>query len=364
MPEMPIDVTPLPAGPTRRQRYMFWVILACLSAFFAETISGSFPYSFVHPLGWVLVVPLYGLHTLVLAFVVFKVGRPRFSTLFIAGCIFGMYEAYVTKVLWNPPWETLADPVSRLGGVAVVELGVISFCWHPFMAFIVPLAVALTLTSSPGLLEAMPGRLARWLRHREWTFLVALAVWAGLVMGSQVYPLTAVAANAITMLAMMLLVRRFMADTGGRFTMDQLLPDQREVMWLLGALLLYFGLTGPLMRAEALPGLVPQLIVVLIYVALIYLLKRSIDRGNLEGPVSPWRPSLDMGRSLTLFGIYVAVAVATSVMAMLLLGPFFLILSWFAWGAIAILSLGHSVLDSFRGGAPSGEGTSELQPSD
>jgi hypothetical protein len=335
-----------PSGPTKRQRYLFWLILALLSAFFAETISGSFPYSFVHPLGWILVVPLYGLHTLVLAFVVFKLGRPRFSTLFIAGCIFGMYEAYVTKVLWNPPWESVAEPITRLGGIAVVELGVISFCWHPFMAFIVPVAVATALTSSPGLMEAMPGRLDRWLRNKEWNLLMALAVWAGLVMGSQVHPVTAVLANGSTLVVMALVVHYFMRETGGRYTMEQLLPDQREAMWLLAPLLLYFAITGPLMRPEALPGPGPQAIVIALYAVLFALLWRSIRVGRAQGRVAPWRPGLDMRKARTLFTIYMALAVLTSILAALLIGPLFLVLSWVAWAAIAILSMGYSVLDS------------------
>jgi len=350
MEDIPIDVRPGPAGPTRRQKVLFWLILAFLSSFFAEVISGSFPYPFVNPLGLVMVVPLYGLHTLVLAFVVFRLGRPRFSTLFIAGCIFGMYEAYITKVLWNPPWETIAEPTTRLGGIAVVELGVISFCWHPFMAFIVPVAVALALTSSPGLMEAMPRRLERWLRHKEWAFMVALAIWGGLVMGSQVDPLTAGLANVSALVVMFLLVRQFMKETGGRFTMEQLLPDDREVMWLLGGLLIYFAVTTALMRPEALPGFGPQLIVILIYAGLFLLLKRSIDRGNAEGPVAPWRPTLDMDSSLTLFGIYTATAVVTSILAMLFLGPLFLFLSWIVWAVIAIFSLGYSVMDALSRG--------------
>lgn len=348
MEDLPIDVPALPSGPTKGQRYLFWLILAFLSAFFAEVISGSFPYPFVHPLGLVMVVPLYGLHTLVLAYVVFKVGRPRFSTLFIAGCIFGMYEAYITKVLWNPPWETLAEPTMRLGGVAIMELGVIAFCWHPFMAFIVPLAVAMVLTSSRGMMEAMPERLERWLRHRQWALLLALAVWSGLVMGSQVTPVTAVLANVTALVVMFFILHHFMERTGGRYTMEQLLPDRREAMWLLGGLLLYYGITGPLMRPEALPGFGPQLLIALMYALLFVLLKRSIDVGRAEraeGAVAAWRPSLDRSSALTLFGVYIATATVTSILALLLLGPLFLVLSWFVWALIAVLSFGFSVKD-------------------
>ena len=350
-------------GPSKRDRYLFWLVLALLSSFFAEVISGSFPYPFVHPLGLVMVVPLYGLHTLVLAHVVFRIGRPRFSTLFIAGCIFGMYEAYITKVLWNPPWETIAEPTTRLGGVAVVELGVIAFCWHPFMAFIVPLAVAVVLTSSPGLMEAMPRRLEGWLRTREWGLLVALAVWSGLVMGSQVAPHTALLANVAALVILLLLVRSFMGRTGGRYTMEELLPDGGEVRWLLVTLLAYYAITGPLMRPEALPGLGPQLLVLVIYAVLFILLKASIDRGRAQGPVSPWRPRLVVRSSLVLFGVYTATAVVTSVIAGLFLGPLFLVLSWFAWAAVAVLSMGFSIKDVLDRRAPDPpDGTPELQP--
>jgi hypothetical protein len=337
-----------PTGPTRGQRYLFWLILVLLSTFFAEVISGSYPYPFVLPPGLVMVVPLYGLHILVLAHLVFRVGRPRFSTLFIAGCIFGMYEAYITKVLWNPPWETVAEPTTRLGGVAIVELGVIAFCWHPFMAFIVPLTVAVTLTSSPGLLEAMPRVLGGWFRNGERRLTVTLAIWGGLVMGAQVVPLTAALANIVALVIVLVPVWTFIRWTGRRFTMEELLPDGREALWLLAALLAYYALAGPLMRPEALPGLGPQLVVVAIYVVLFLLLKATIDRGRARGPVSPWRPSLTVPSSLVLFGLYTLVAVVGSVLALLLLGPLFLLLSWFVWAAVAILSMGYSVMDAFR----------------
>lgn len=86
-------------GPSRGQRLLFCIILGCLSCFFAEVVSGSYPYPFTTPWGLLSVFPLYTLHTLVLASLVYRRGRPRFSTLYQAGCVFGMYEAYVTKVL-------------------------------------------------------------------------------------------------------------------------------------------------------------------------------------------------------------------------------------------------------------------------
>jgi hypothetical protein len=331
--------------PTRCQKYLFWLVLAFLSTFFAEVLSGSFPYPFVNPLGYILVVPLYGLHILVLAFIVFKVGRPRFSTLFVAGCIFGMYEAYVTKVLWNPPWEIVGEPTVRLGGVAVMELGVIAFFWHPFMAFIVPLAVATALTSSRGLLEAMPARLQGWLRHKELNVMFALAVWGGLVMGSQVLPTTAILANISNLVVLGIVLHYFMKETKGRFTMEELLPDWKEVKNLFAALLAYYALSTALLRPEALPGLGPQVAIALIYVLLFLLLWSTIEVGRRPSIPRAWRPHLDRSRALRLYGTYMATAVVTSFVA-LFIGPVFLLLSWFVWAAIAIISMSFSVKDA------------------
>ncbi|MFO7944382.1 MAG: hypothetical protein R6U51_08825 [Anaerolineales bacterium] len=78
-----------------------------------------FPY--FHAWGLLVVVPLYGLHILVLAHLVYRSPQPHFPSLIFAGMLFGLYEAYLTKVLWDPPWgEALI-----IGGVAPLK----PWCW-------------------------------------------------------------------------------------------------------------------------------------------------------------------------------------------------------------------------------------------
>src|SRR5512138_349608 len=126
-----------PPAPSRRVRMLFWLILGALSTFFAEVVCGSAPFALVDGGGLLLVLPLYGLHTLVLGTLVLgRPGRVSFGALFLAGVLFGLYEGYITKVLWNPPWDAEAF---RLGGVAVLSTLMLALFWHPFMAFIVPL---------------------------------------------------------------------------------------------------------------------------------------------------------------------------------------------------------------------------------
>jgi len=355
MDDLAIEVNAV-SGPSRRHRVLFCIILGCLSTFFAEVISGSYPYPFTTPWGLIGVWPLYTLHTLILATIIFRMGRPRFSTLFIAGCIFGMYEAYITKVLWTPPWNAEAF---RVAGVAIVEMDAISFFWHPFMAFIIPLAVAVLLTSNSRIMEAMPAIVQRWLGQKERRFLFVVAIWAGLVMGGQVDPLTAVLANLIALGVIGVLFFVFMRETEGRYAMESLLPRGRELWGLVGALAVYYIITGIFLRPELLPGLGPQLAIVIIYALLIIVLKLTIDVGRTTTPAQGWRPRIDRRLALQLFTVYTVTALASSLSG---LGLVFLMISWIVWGIVAILCLGFSLKDAFGGHPtpdPTGTSTSD-----
>jgi hypothetical protein len=117
------------------RKILFWLIAAMVSTYSAEVISGSFPFPFFRLWGWGVLMPIYGLHLIVLAAVVFRWGKPNFRTLYLAGMLFGLYEAYITKILWMPRW---------FGGLSLAHLGiaevlVLVVWWHPIMSFIVPL---------------------------------------------------------------------------------------------------------------------------------------------------------------------------------------------------------------------------------
>ena len=124
----------------RTHKYLFWLNLGLLSTFFAEVISGSDLFPFFHPWGILLVVPLYLLHTLIMITLVYRLGRPTLPALYFAGTLFGLYEAYITKVLWNPDW----GEVFKLAEIAVFEVLVLVFFWHTWMSFIFPLLAAET----------------------------------------------------------------------------------------------------------------------------------------------------------------------------------------------------------------------------
>ncbi len=83
----------------KKIRYTFWLLLGVLSTVIPEVIAGSDIYPFFKITDYLIVIPLYTLHSLVLWYVIWNWGKPRLYNLFPAGAIFGLYEAYMTKVI-------------------------------------------------------------------------------------------------------------------------------------------------------------------------------------------------------------------------------------------------------------------------
>jgi len=314
---------PQPKRPTSIQKLLFWGILGALSVFFAEVTVGSSPFAFFDAWGVLVVCPLYLLHLLVLARIAFAGGRPRFPALFFAGVLFGLYEAYMTKQLWNPDWSS--DPM-RVGGVAVFETIILVFLWHPVMAFLVPLLVAeTTLCSSRHVARALPRRLQRMLFGKRGTaVLFALAVLLGLLLSSTHtrrpsagHVFVSGLASVCVLFLLVWLWRR--ATRGVRLALPDLLPTRREMVMLCACLALQYVGLGMVLRPEALPGLGPQASVWLLYVAAIAGLWLSLRRpqpASLFGPPeSPDRFSWRLWLGLA------TVLVVTATGSRLLLGP-------------------------------------------
>ena len=88
---------------SNKMRFLLLFLLSITSVFFAEVLSGSTKYPLYDIWGILVVIPLYGLHTILLLYIIYKfVGNQKilFSTMYFGGVLFGLYEAYLTKVLF------------------------------------------------------------------------------------------------------------------------------------------------------------------------------------------------------------------------------------------------------------------------
>jgi len=279
--------------PSGRSKVFFWLILGALSTYFAEVWSGSQIYTFYNPLSYLLVIPLYTLHTLFLWTLVWRYGRPWFYALFPAGCLYGLYEAYITKVLWNPTW---ASEFPRVFGIALTETMVLVLFWHCFMSFIIPLLLAEAIfTSSSEIYSLLPPWALRVVRVIKQKRLYYVLPVLGGVFQSTGAPtvLDAALSGIMTTLFVVVLMVLWRRRVGVTYSMRDLLPDTRQFK-INGVLLLaYYLITGVTMRPEEIPGLGAQATVWVLYLffgALLYLgIKRSktLEGNGLELHLNP-----------------------------------------------------------------------------
>lgn len=116
------------------------ILFGFLSMIFAEVFSGSSPLWFLGIWGWFVTLPLYWAHALLLLNLAMRYERTSLTQLYLWGIIFGLYEGWITKVIW----AGYMGDVPQFGtflGFAIGEFFVIGLFWHAVFSFIVPILV-------------------------------------------------------------------------------------------------------------------------------------------------------------------------------------------------------------------------------
>ncbi|MBN1259998.1 MAG: hypothetical protein JXB35_04880 [Anaerolineae bacterium] len=294
---------------------LFWLVLGAFSTFFAEVTCGSDPMPFFHTWGLLVVFPLYTLHTLALAYLVFTYGRPHWTALFAAGILFGLYEAYITKVIWSPFW---GPPLFEIGGIAVIETLVLTLFWHPLLSFYLPLCAAeITLTGSRIVAGYLPRRLRERLadpRVRSRRVVLTMALLGVLSGANAASPETALLSGLATTSTLLVLTLVWRAIAGATPpSIEMLLPNRRQFTVLAALLLLMYGSLGVMLNLEALPGFVPQALVWGCYAAAIALLRTSLKHSRTLPPsVTLPLPRPSLWRLLKLATGYTAISTAVA----------------------------------------------------
>lgn len=337
-----MDEKPLHSPPLKT-KLLFWFILGSFSVFFAEVVSGSYIFPYFTPWGLLVVMPLYTLHILVLSYVAFSRGRPVFYSLFIAGALFGMYEAYITKVLWIPTWGA---PIISVGGIALLESVVLVLFWHPFMSFIIPLYAAENLLTISRDASFLPDRFRKFVNFKN--SLLFLALLAGLLQSANIpSPAHSLLSGLSTTGWLILLVYIWKTRTNGEgYTMLQLLPSQKEFRVLFALLTSFYLITGVFIRPKALPGFFPQLLIWLIYGGLFVVLYHNLKKSS-EVPLSLTADSTAWFSWKTAFILSFIFTLASAISSAAHTGLFFMILMWVVGGIIGIMFLIQSIKSSF-----------------
>jgi hypothetical protein len=147
-PESVLAADPSEGAPSGlfRSRVLFARILIGLIVLIcAEVFSGaSLQKGLWHP--WTVLVSywLYFGHFFFFTTLAVRTGRTSLSALYLWGVLFGLYESWITKVIWFGYSGDGKFAMGHIGPYGFSELSMV-FIFHPVASFIVPLAVTCLL---------------------------------------------------------------------------------------------------------------------------------------------------------------------------------------------------------------------------
>jgi hypothetical protein len=123
------------------KRWPFIILIGCLSMFLAEVFAGSSQIWFIDPWSLLVTFPLYLGHLLLFLNLAMRTKKTSIPQLYFWGVLFGLYESWITKVLWFGYPGSEGAAFGLVGGIAILEFFTLVFFWHPILAFIMPILI-------------------------------------------------------------------------------------------------------------------------------------------------------------------------------------------------------------------------------
>jgi len=117
------------------------LLIGSLSMLFAEIFSGASQAWFISGWGLLLTFPLYLSHVLFFLWIALKFKKMSLPQLYLLGVIFGLYESWITKVLWSGYFDSNGPRLGTILGIGISEFPILVLFWHPIMSFITPVLV-------------------------------------------------------------------------------------------------------------------------------------------------------------------------------------------------------------------------------
>ena len=319
------------------------VILIC-----AEVFSGaSIQVGLWNPWTWVVTYWLYFAHFFFFTTLAVRTGRTSLWSLYLWGVLFGLYESWITKVIWHGYGGDGKFAMGSIGPYGYSEISMV-FIFHPVASFLLPLAVACLLC--PPLRRLFPDLAwftARSKAARVVQVYLVLSLATVLAMNSG-GPLN-LAGNLAFVLILLLVLSR-LARSGLSSS------DGRRIVvfgrWGFAGLCMYlillYGVTYPLLRPDGLPSAPVQLLTFVFYALAIAGLRLHRRREPLPGTAVEVE-----GRELRLvkilFGLLLALALVLSIFtgSPVLFLP--VVLTLIAWPPLGFLLTAVALVKGVRG---------------
>jgi hypothetical protein len=222
---------------SKRNKLVFLILLSLISVFFAEVISGSSRYPLFGYWGYLVVIPLYGIHTILFLYIIKKFAshkRILFSTLYFAGVLFGLYETYVTKVLWIG----LSDDPFILFNVSIIDYIVLVFFWHPIFSFVIPVLVFEKIASKTNyVFQGLPKVIKKFLNSKYGLSIALIIIGLFSAFNGQIESITLSELSILVPITGIILWI-YKKELQQKYSLDEMLPSKNEmiipVIYLIG----------------------------------------------------------------------------------------------------------------------------------
>jgi hypothetical protein len=123
----------------RLKKVLPLLLLGTLSVLFAEILAGSSQIWYINPFAIALLFSVYLGQILFFLWIAGHFQKTSLSALYFFGVIFGLYESWITKVLWAGYQASTGPGMGTFMGVGIAEFPILVFFWHPLLAFIAPI---------------------------------------------------------------------------------------------------------------------------------------------------------------------------------------------------------------------------------
>lgn len=267
---------------------MGWIVLIS-----AEMFSGaSLGSGFWSPWTLLLTYWLYFAHFFACTTLAVRTGRTSLTSLYWWGVLFGLYESWITKVIWAGFSGDGKLVLGHVGPWGMVELSMV-FVFHPVISLILPLVVACIL--HPPLQRLFPDLAwftgsSRWSRAFRTYLIVNLGAVVAMNSGG---PLNLALNVSFAALVLAVLSRLARAPLPAESVPSIVVFGRRGTRVLSGYLALLYGLTYFYLRPEARPSAQAQILTLGLYVLAVWGLYRQgsqkprIDPPEFRGSAQP-----------------------------------------------------------------------------
>jgi hypothetical protein len=223
--------------------------------------------------------------------------------------LYGMYEAYITKVVWTS--FRPEGPMFRAGGIALFETLMLVLFIHALLAFVIPLFFTeLLLTKSNEVFMGFPLWVRNSIRGHPMVWATALMAMFGLMQFvNSSSPLSSLLSGAGNGVVIGLVVLWWRRSNGTKYGLRELLPEAKGLKIFGVVLVVWYLFWGFAIKRESIPAILHgQLTVWIIYAVLLVIFYRCLLRSRREPP-----PADEPAPAFTWRGFFYSVIVATAV---------------------------------------------------